>query len=509
MIFNKFKTNIFAIIKVIEKNWFEIILTTFILLGLLISLVDLLHNKSLWLDEACLALNIVSKSYLDLLTPLDDGQVAPIGFLFTEKLLTDVFGTHDWALRIFPFFSFILSIILFFFLNNRLFKSAKVALLSCALFSLNFTLINYSTEVKQYSIDVLVAILIVLSCLKFHSNKNTLAIFLHTCIGGIAIWYSNVAVIVLITVAIYDIYYSLFNNDKKEWTIFIPILIWITSFTTYYLLFIYNHPHTNNMVNYWDAHFLPNNIFSQEFYIFLYHKARMIFANLLNTNGLWLIALLFYSIGIFLLLQEKKINYLYILFFPIIIHLGLSFFSLYPFYERFLLYQIPFIIIPISYGAILISSHFKNYHVLKIIICLLLIYTYNLIQSPRIDEEEIKKSLTYINTHIEATDNIYVYYSSVPAFKFYKKTYHNIKKENTIHFGSFSRANREKYISEITRIPNNAWLIFSHMYTEGFPDKPAETEEKFIIENLTKKNYIILLKAKFKDSSCYKIKKIK
>ena len=239
MIFNKFKTNIFAIIKVIEKNWFEIILTTFILLGLLISLVDLLHNKSLWLDEACLALNIVSKSYLDLLTPLDDGQVAPIGFLFTEKLLTDVFGSHDWVLRVLPFFSFILSIVLFFFLNNRLFKSVKVALLSCALFSLNFTLINYSTEVKQYSIDVFFAILIVLSSLKFNTNKNFFSIFTHTCIGAIAIWYSNVVVIVLITVAIYNTYYNLFNTNKKEWSVFIPICIWLTSFITYYILLYY------------------------------------------------------------------------------------------------------------------------------------------------------------------------------------------------------------------------------------------------------------------------------
>ena len=45
------------------------------------------------------------------------------------------------------------------------------------------------------------------------------------------------------------------------------------------------------------------------------------------------------------------------------------------------------------------------------------------------------------------------------------------------------------------------------MYTEGFPDKPPRTEEQFIIKNLTSQNYIILFEAKFKDSSCYKIRK--
>jgi len=135
------------------------------------------------------------------------------------------------------------------------------------------------------------------------------------------------------------------------------------------------------------------------------------------------------------------------------------------------------------------------------------IYTYGLINSPRIDEEEIKKSLSYLNKNISPKDHIYVYYSSRHAFKFYKDNYTNIKKENTIHFGTFSRSNREKYILEIANISNDTWLIFSHMYTEGFPDKPAETEEQFIIENLINKNYIVVLEAKFKDSSCYKIRK--
>lgn len=500
-------------IKAIKENWFEITLSGFVLLGILISLINLFHNTSLGLDQACLALNIVSRSYMELLTPLADGQSAPIGFLFTEKLLTNIFGPYDWALRIFPFFSFILAIFLFFILNNKLFKSIKIALLSCALLSLNFTLINYSTEVKQYSTDVLVAISIVLSCLNFKENKHKLSILLHTSIGAIAIWFSNIAVIMLVTAAIYNVYYSLFNNNKKEFSIFIPISTWLTSFIIYYVLFIFNNPHTDYMINYWDAHFLPNNIFSKEFYLFLYHKIIMIFANLILNNNLWVIALASYSCGIFLLLKTKQINILYILSFPILVHLGLSFYHLYPFEGRFLLYQIPFIITIISYSIISISIYFKKSHVSKIIILISLListlWSFKLIENSISSVEEIKKSLTYVNTHISSTDNIYVYYSSVPAFKFYKNNYHNIKKENTIHFGSFSRVNREKYISEITRIPNNAWLIFSHMHTEGFPDKPAETEEEFIIENLTKKNYIILLKAKFKDSSCYKIKKIK
>ena len=132
-------------------------------------------------------------------------------------------------------------------------------------------------------------------------------------------------------------------------------------------------------------------------------------------------------------------------------------------------------------------------------------YAYNLIQTPRIDEEEIKKSLAFINKHISPEDHIYVYYSSIPAFKFYKKNYLNVKQAEEIHFGGFNRGNPERYINEIANIKNNTWIIFSHMYTEGYPDRPPETEEDFIIKNLKDNNYKIIFKARFKDSACYKI----
>ena len=229
-----------SVIKYIYKNWFQIILIFFILIGVSVALLDLIQNKSLWLDEACLALNIVSKSYLELLKPLDYGQVSPIGFLFIEKFLNDTCGPQEWALRSFPFICFIISIYLFFYLNLKLLKSIKISLIACVLFSLNLTLINYATEVKQYSVDVLFSILIILSSLRIKKSKTILSIFLYTCIGLVAIWCSNIAVIVLLTIGIYDIYYNIMNSNKRSFYVLIPVSCWLISFITYYLLFINN-----------------------------------------------------------------------------------------------------------------------------------------------------------------------------------------------------------------------------------------------------------------------------
>jgi hypothetical protein len=57
-------------------------------LGVALRFAQYLANRSLWLDEAFLALNVVQRSFSQLFQPLDDEQVAPIAYLLAENLLT-------------------------------------------------------------------------------------------------------------------------------------------------------------------------------------------------------------------------------------------------------------------------------------------------------------------------------------------------------------------------------------------------------------------------------------
>ena len=52
-----------------------------VLLGLVPRVVRYLANRSLWGDEAALAVNIVERSFGELLGPLEYNQAAPVGFL--------------------------------------------------------------------------------------------------------------------------------------------------------------------------------------------------------------------------------------------------------------------------------------------------------------------------------------------------------------------------------------------------------------------------------------------
>ena len=65
----------------------------FIALGIGLRLAQYLHNESLWLDEAFLALNLQNRSLGQLFGVLDYNQAAPPGYLFLEKVLASAFGS--------------------------------------------------------------------------------------------------------------------------------------------------------------------------------------------------------------------------------------------------------------------------------------------------------------------------------------------------------------------------------------------------------------------------------
>jgi len=115
-------------------------------------------NRSLWLDEAMLALNIVNRSFLDLLKPLDLDQAAPVGFLLLQKVAICLLGVRDYVLRIVPMLSGLLSIPLMYAVTSQYRQSC--VFFSLALFALSPKLIYYSSELKQYSTDVLASLLL-------------------------------------------------------------------------------------------------------------------------------------------------------------------------------------------------------------------------------------------------------------------------------------------------------------------------------------------------------------
>jgi hypothetical protein len=125
--------------------------------GIGLRLAQYLANRSLWIDEAWLALNLIERPFRELAQPLDFNQGAPIGFLFAEGVIVRIFGYSEYVLRLFPLLSGLLSVPAFAWVARRAFSRAS-APLAVLLFAVADGLIYYSSELKPYEVDVAVAV---------------------------------------------------------------------------------------------------------------------------------------------------------------------------------------------------------------------------------------------------------------------------------------------------------------------------------------------------------------
>src|SRR6185503_14605680 len=98
----------------------RVIAALLILLGALLRVRQYLTGRSLWADEAMLALNIVNRNFAGLLQPLDYDQGAPIGFLLVEKIFNSVLGKNELALRLLPLLVGLISLWLFYRLLKQI-----------------------------------------------------------------------------------------------------------------------------------------------------------------------------------------------------------------------------------------------------------------------------------------------------------------------------------------------------------------------------------------------------
>ena len=476
------KTNKLRIVEV-RKLHFLIIFISFSM-----ALFQLIWNRSLWYDEAMLANNIISKSFIELLFPLDDNQVAPILYLFLTKLASLIVPKSEIGLRLVPFLFYCFTIFLFYKTLLLLFKKELTITFCLSLFLFNSSLIYYSSEVKQYTTDLFVAILLIFTLLKSISEKKIVILQL-SLFGSLSIYLSNITPIILLSLGIYTliIYKKHFYGNKQIfYSISMLFFFWLLNFVFYFLCFIYNHPTKDFMQNYWSFAFLPANPFNSDFYNFIVSKFEIIFTDLLHYSYIGYLLLFVFLITLIRLFKGKFYLELVLFFLPIIIHLVLSACAMYPFEHRLILYLIPYFIIIIGFSLELsdcfIKTHSKNSsNVLwqATIPTLFLLYSLYIRPLPY-KNDNIKRLIEYVMENKRNDHSVYIYHGAIPAFNYYKNSGIIEIKGQFTYGNKYSENISQKYFDEIVLINKPFWIIFS---------QDNYKEEKKIIQTLKNKGF--------------------
>jgi len=140
-----------------------------VLVGAALRLAAYFSARSLWLDEAMLANNIVGRTFVALLGPLGENQSAPWLFLFGERATAMLLGPNELALRLLPLIAGILLPWIVWLTASKL-ADRETGIIAAAIAALSPLLLYYSNEVKPYGTDALVSATLVFVTLRVMEN---------------------------------------------------------------------------------------------------------------------------------------------------------------------------------------------------------------------------------------------------------------------------------------------------------------------------------------------------
>jgi hypothetical protein len=154
-------------------------------------------GASLWADEANLALNIIERPPGRLLGPLDYRQVAPPVWLLLEKAAVTLLGEGEHALRLIPFLGSLAALPLGWYVAQRTLAPGLGPPLALGLVATGIPFIFYGAQVKPYSTDVAVALLLLAPALAVRQHGAGRGRLLRLGLAGaLAPWLSYPAILV-------------------------------------------------------------------------------------------------------------------------------------------------------------------------------------------------------------------------------------------------------------------------------------------------------------------------
>jgi len=449
-----------------------------IMLGIVLRIAQFLFNRSLTEGEAPLALNILQRSYIELLQPLGHVQAAPVGFLMIEKFCTHVLGTGEMALRLFPLAAGITALFLFLLVAKKTLEGSAVSI-ALLLFAVGDHLIYFASEVKPYSGDVMVCLLVMLSCLLvIQKNLQPRYVLLFGLIAAFGFWFSYPSIFVFVACALICVLWALHGKHYRMlWWVVIACFIAAVSFLVQYVVVLRSSSTSPELTAFWQHAFapLPPRTFSDIMwygYVFL----RMFKFPL----GLWEYGLILGVLSFFtgcVVMFKKCRAVLGLVIIPFVVTLIASGLQFYPFEGRLLLFLAPLMILPVAVGIVYIGkAAARTSRFLGIVLVLFMIAFpvlnagYRLIR-PRAPEE-LRPALQYVVSQSKDGDVVYVYYGAYNAFQYYRD---RVGYEGDYIIGTESRDAWSGYYEELQTLKGNGrvWILFSHIATAFGTDEES------------------------------------
>ena len=456
---------------------------TILIAGALPRLAQYCSNRSLWCDEALLALNVLHRPWSGLVKPLDYNQGAPIGFLLLEKLSAEILGGSELALRAIPLLAGLGSLFLFWRVARQC-LSTLAAAIAFGLFAVSFPLIYYSSEVKQYSTDVAVNLLLLTLLLEPRIPPRPFGRILWLGVAGAsAIWFSHPASFVL---AAGGITWALFLRARREWdglrALTVLLSVWGVSFAACYLISLRRLTQNAMLLDFWRGQFPPVPAWSVHNVAWLADRSLALIKDSAGLNAPLGAAFCVAGFGSMFLRDRKALG---LLTGPAALAVLASALHTYPLAGRLMLFFVPNILLLVGEGVSWIGEKIPARFSTPAIAVL----TFSLFAQPAITTaraflgpkypEDIKPAISYILKNQQAGDSWYVYHFARYQFWYYRERLQ--LPVTNVRIGIDCASDWQCYqadLDQLRRTPR-VWVLFSHIWVGDGVD-----EEQFFLHRL-------------------------
>jgi len=442
-----------------------VVFTTIIAIGILVKIVLYAKCRSLWLDEALLAENIVSRNWSELIaSPLINGQSAPILYVIAVKAICSVWGYSEFSLRSFSFILFIgLLICEMVLLRKHLRFDVTKTLFILTIIAVLPMYNYYSNELKPYMGDAFFVVLAILLYGFYTQKKMSLATltFFYLLILG----FCSPSIFFIGGIMTTEFVAAVFAKNKKD-----IISVSVSGVLIVALFYLYFRWWMSSVVGFmvgsWGDYAAKRSAVAAIAAIFS--------PGLVSGNASVWVFVPFALRGVYLMIKGKdKIAYSTAL--SVLLAFSASFIGMWPLIGRLWLF-LPAIVLTFSFVGLNFDSKGAKRITDTVGFCLYSIIAvyYTILCMEKIkngiylDKQEVNPLISYIKDHIKNDENLYVYSPAQYALRF-KNGYTttkigNVDRDNIIYGINTDEWKDSARGAELDTVINSrkAYLLFQH-----------------------------------------------
>jgi hypothetical protein len=485
------------------SNWTGLVLAL-LFYGLIARTVQYAYANSLWFDEARNALEILKPSWLEMLPP-EVQQPTPIGFLALERLVVSVLGEGELALRLIPFLSGVGALLLGTYLARKTLRGVAVPL-AVGFLALSGPAIYFSSELKQYSTDLL--LFLVLATLFLQANQarriGVSQLAWLAGIGAVGLWVSYTSVFILAVGGAWLFSTRLVKGDRRDALGLVAVgIAWLASFALHYELVISYWSAADWLNTHWQKSFPPAGGSAAQILAWSLDTVVASFRNPLGLGGprlpagspesvfgrftVWL-AFGFFALGcIDAFRRSHPLLLLFLGTFALVIFS--SWLQLYPLSGRLLLFLVPVLAFLTASGIESVLGQNRRVWFAVAAGGVLLaqpaamatsvFFSEPLHGSGRVNMpgyESVRWVIPYMKPRWQPGDIIYLYHGAQPEYAYYAR---RLAFKPPFEEGVRAPGEPERYLEEIRALRGKprVWVIFAHA---------APKERDFFLRHLSR-----------------------